>query len=608
MTTATEKNVIFGLRSPYSDPVRRGLFRLTRGPIEKALGLDELERIYNRAVRLQPDCQDFPTATLQAMNVSLDLEHGSLENIPTEGAVVVVANHPFGGVEGVALLSLLRSVRPDTKVLANYMIQRMPEMAEHCIYVDPFGGSKASRRNIRPMREAMAWLNDGHVLACFPSGEVSHVHLSRRRVCDPPWSPHVGRLVRKTGVDVVPVFFCGRNGNLFQFLGLIHPRCRTALLAHELAGKQNRTLSVRIGHPVPFKRLEKQGDDVSLIDYLRFRTYFQGCTDSRPRRFGKRRRCVPVAVEDMEPVVGPQPRAEMLRDISALATDALLVENKDFAVYIAFAHQVPCVLREIGRLREITFRTEGEGTGKSIDLDAFDVHYQHLFLWHKERQEIAGAYRLAKADRILKMCGRSGLYTNTLFKFRPKLWKQLGPSWEVGRSFICTDYQRNPSALLLMWKGIGTLVKRSPRYKSLFGPVSINNEYRSVSRELMAAFLKLSNYERGLAKLVKARNPLRTHPSAHTDGEVLSRAAVDLDDVSNLIAEIEENQRGIPILLKQYLRLGGKLIGFNIDPDFQDVLDGLIWVDLSETDPRLLEKFLGKEGAREFFRFHGKLP
>ena len=159
-----------------------------------------------------------------------------------------------------------------------------------------------------------------------------------------------------------------------------------------------------------------------------------------------------------------------------------------------------------------------------------------------------------------------------------------------------------------MWKGIGTLVKRSPRYKSLFGPVSINNEYRSVSRELMAAFLKLSNYERGLAKLVKARNPLRTHPSAHTDGEVLSRAAVDLDDVSNLIAEIEENQRGIPILLKQYLRLGGKLIGFNIDPDFQDVLDGLIWVDLSETDPRLLEKFLGKEGAREFFRFHGKLP
>lgn len=606
MKKHTDKTVVFALKSPFRDPVRCGLFRLTRGLLERALGLDKLERIYNRSLRLQPECQGFPTATLLAMNISLELEPGSLKNIPEEGPLVVVANHPFGGVEGVALLSLLRSVRPDTKVLANYMIQRMPEMAEHCIYVDPFGGSNAPRRNVRPMREAMTWLRDGHVLASFPSGEVSHVRLSRRRVCDPRWSPHVGRLVRKMQVDVLPVFFCGRNSNLFQLLGLIHPRFRTAMLAHELARRQDRPISVRIGGRVPFKRLEKHGDDASLIDYLRFRTYFQGCTDIRPKRAGKRRRCAPIAVEDMEPVVGPQPREDILQEVRELSSEGLLVENKYFCVFIAPAHRIPCILREIGRLRELTFRTEGEGTGKSIDLDAFDVHYQHLFLWHKDSERIVGAYRMAKADRILKLCGRSGLYTNTLFKFRPKLWKQLGPSWEMGRSFICSDFQRNPAALLLMWKGIGCVVKREPEYKSLFGPVSINNEYRSVSRELMAAFLKLSNYERGLAKLVKARNPLRTRPSAHTDGEVLSRAAVDLDDVSNLVAEVEENQRGVPVLLKQYLRLGGKLIGFNIDPDFQDVLDGLIWVDLSETDPRLLEKFFGKEGAREFFRFHGK--
>jgi len=606
MSTQTDIPAVFEFDPPAGGLIRRALFKVVRAPLEHALGLGRLQDIYERAVRLLPDCQDFPTATLQAMNISLDLAPGSLKSIPEQGPVVVVANHPFGGVEGVALLSLLRSVRPDTKVLANYMLGRMPEMDEHSIYVDPFGGDSAPRRNIRPMKECMSWLREGHVLASFPSGEVSHLQLSRRRVCDPQWSPHIGRLVRKMQVDVLPVFFCGRNGNLFQLLGLIHPRCRTALLARALVGQENHVLEVRVGERLPFTRLEKRGDDASLIDYLRFRTYFQGCTDVQPKRSKLRRRCAPIAVEDMEPVVGPQPREEILREVAALGDEGLLVENKGFCVYFAEAHQVPCALREIGRLREITFRTEGEGTGKSIDLDAFDVNYQHLFLWHKESEQIAGAYRMAKTDRILKMCGRSGLYTNTLFKFRPKLWKQLGPSWEMGRSFICTEFQRNPAALLLMWKGIGCVVKREPQYKSLFGPVSINNEYRSVSRELMVAFLKLGNYERGLAKLVKARNPLRTRPSAHTDGEVLSRAAVDLKDVSNLVAEIEENERGVPILLKQYLRLGGKLIGFNIDPDFQDVLDGLIWVDLSETDPRLLEKFFGREGAREFFRFHGK--
>jgi len=292
--------------------------------------------------------------------------------------------------------------------------------------------------------------------------------------------------------------------------------------------------------------------------------------------------------------------------VEALTADALLKENSEFAVYRAEARRIPNAMQEIGRLREITFRLEGEGTGKAIDLDRFDEYYHHLFLWHKEKQEICGAYRLAFADKVVRKYGNNGLYTSTLFRFRPKLWRELGSALELGRSFIRHEYQRNPSALLLLWKGIGEVVLRNPAYKGLFGPVSVNNEYRSMSRELMVAFLRLTKFDKDLGRLVRARHPIRTRMRRDPELVSLSRSAMDLDDISNVVGEIEQQERGVPILLKQYLRLNGRLIGFNIDPDFQDVLDGLIWVDLTEADERLLSKFLGKEGVRGFREYHGK--
>jgi putative hemolysin len=592
---------VFQVNSPFNDPVRAKLFNLARGTLENVLSLDEINRIYVCAIEAGKTGGDFLSNALQATDISYETSAADMKNIPETGPVVVVANHPFGGIEGIMMLHLLRRIRPDVKIMANYLLGRMPEMKEYSIYVDPFGSQDSSRRNLAGIKETVRWVKDGHMLAVFPSGEVSHIDLHKRTVCDPAWSPTIARLIQKTQADVLPLFFQGRNGTLFQVMGLIHPRIRTALLPYELVRKRSSVFKINIGQIIPHRRLEAFDTD-ALNRYIRFRTYllynrqFRGKT-VRPRRSARKKM-------KQIPVAAPPEQALLEAEVASLSPEQIMIENREFAVYLAPAAQIPNLLNAIGCLREITFRATGEGTGRSLDLDRFDFYYQHLFLWNKSNREVAGAYRLARADEVINRYGLNGLYTATLFHYRAGLLEKLGPAVELGRSFIRPEYQKSYSPLLLLWKGMSQVICRNPEYKSLFGPVSINNDYHSVSRQLMAAFLKINNFFPELAALVKARNPFRFAPIKNFDPDTFSQTVTDIDGISALIADIETEQKGIPVLLRQYLKLGGKLLGFNIDPDFSDVLDGLMWVDLMEADPKVLERFMGKEGVRSFRDFH----
>lgn len=262
------------------------------------------------------------------------------------------------------------------------------------------------------------------------------------------------------------------------------------------------------------------------------------------------------------------------------------------------------MLRELGRLREITFRGSEEGTGTPCDLDRFDREYLHLFIWNREKREIAGAYRLGQADVLLNRHGLKGLYTRTLFKYQRRLLNQINPALEMGRSFVRPEYQRSFTSLLLLWRGIGEFVVRNPRYKALFGPVSINREYQSLSKQLMVSFIRLNNFEDALSQCVRPRKPFKMPYPRGYDLTLTSSVIRDVDGISSLIAEIENDHKGIPVLLKQYIKLGGKILAFNRDPDFSDVLDGLIYVDLSKTKPRLLARYMGKEGTQSFLAYH----
>jgi putative hemolysin len=288
-------------------------------------------------------------------------------------------------------------------------------------------------------------------------------------------------------------------------------------------------------------------------------------------------------------------------EVEALPEDQLLAASGPFAVHFARAGQMPWCLQEIGRLRELTFRAAGEGTGKASDIDLFDTYYLHLFVWDAKAEAIVGAYRMGLADEILSSYGRRGLYTQSLFKYGPRVLRTLNPGIELGRSFVRAEYQRSFAPLLLLWRGIGRFVARSPRYAVLFGPVSISNSYEPLSRRLIVDYLKANSVEAGLARHVKPRRPFRAGKPA--DGAGVSGLG-DIEELSRAIERIEPDRKGVPILLKHYLKLGGRVLGFNTDDQFGDALDGLILVDLRGSDPRMLARYMGEEAAAGFLAHH----
>jgi putative hemolysin len=584
--------------------VLRGLARLLKRPIESVFGLRAMDRIYARAWKMPKEIP-FSDRALQGIGVRTGFSDEELRQVPKEGPVVVVSNHPFGGVEGVILLSLVRRVRPDIKAMANYLLGAIPEMREDFIFVDPFGAKNSAKANLRPIKDSLTWLKDGHVLIVFPSGEVSSFDRHTWRVRDPAWSASIAALVRKTDATVVPMFFTGRNSIIFNLMGLLHPRFRTLMLPRQLVNKKGKTLSVRIGTPLTTKALEPFSmDDAQLIKYLRFRSYLLAEREThRSRRFIS----LHPPMMPPDPIIAPVPSDILAREIAALPADSKLIAAGDFEVYIAPSAQIPFCLREIGRLREATFRAVGEGTGNEIDLDDFDPYYSHLFMWNKERKEIVGSYRLGMTDKILEEHGVHGLYTRTLFKFDERLMEKISPAVEMGRSFIRAEYQKAYTSLFLLWKGISMFLGQNPRYRILFGPVSITNEYREASRCMILASMRQTCMADDLVDLVKPKFPPKPPRFSEWCLKEYTEYLNDIDQVAGYVAEIEPDGKDIPVLLRQYLKLGGKLLAFNVDPDFSSVVDGLIVVDLLQTSPKILRRYMGNEIAEVFLKYHGIL-
>ena len=599
---------------PKSQPFRIDLARnhvWTRGPLgtalerslEKMLHFPEMQDIYRRVHEMHDD-RHFVDKVLAAMKVAVKLSQEDLARIPTTGPAVVVANHPFGAIEGLVLASVLRRVRPDVKVMANFLLSRLPELDDVMLYVDPFGKKESVTRNLRSMRAAVEWVKKGGLLAVFPAGAVAHLHLDQRAIVDPPWSASIGRIIRRTAAPVVPIFFGGSNGPMFQLAGLVHPMLRTAMIPRELLNKQHRTLPMVVGNPIAPHRLQSFDEDQPLVDYLRVRTYILGNRLSGTNRSGTQATgVIGTASRAIEPIIAPVDVHTLAWEIKHLPADTLYLDAGTQSVYITDSQQAPHVLREIGRLREVTFRKAGEGTGQAIDLDQYDPHYLHLFIWNKPTHEIVGAYRLGMTDVILKNHGLQGLYTCDLFGYPRQLLDQIGPTLELGRAFVRPEYQRSYSPLMLLWKGIGHFIARHPRYRHLLGPVSINNEYHSVSRELIIAFLKSNRLDPELSKLIKPKNPPKLR-GLRGATPTLSLVVRDIEDVSAIVSEIEQDHKGVPILLKQYLKLNARILGFNVDPAFGDVTDGLILLDLMQTDPRILQKYLGFAGFSQLQQTH----
>jgi putative hemolysin len=573
--------------------------------LSRVLGIEEIARVYDH-LQTRKEPGSIADRLLNFLDISFLISATDLKHIPESGSAIVAVNHPFGVLDGAVLASLLTRIRPDVRFLANGVLTVLPELRELVIPVDPISGL-AVEKNCRGLRQSIEHLRTGGTLVIFPAGAVAHFRWRAGAVTDAEWNPAVARLVSIARAPVVPMYISGANGPAFQIAGMAHPALRTALLARELLNKRGRRIEVHVGAPIAAQKLLAMPTPREQVDYLRWRTHLLAA-----RKQFKPHTAAPLSGRERqandEPIAAAMPAADVAAEIATLPASCLLGRSGDLEVYLSRAIHIPDVLHELGRLREITFRGAGEGTGKRLDIDEFDRHYLHLFVWNARSKELVGAYRLAPTDVVRRRYGIRGLYTATLFRFGDPFLDRLGPALELGRSFIREEYQRGFTPLLLLWKGIGAFVARNPRYKTLFGPVSISNRYRAVSRELMISFLEKYALLRDWTGLVRNRHALRERSLKGTNRTALPNSGFDIDDLSELVSDIEQKPSGVPVLLRQYLKLGGKLLGFNVDPKFANTLDGLIFVDLTKTDPKLLVRYLGKSEALRFLEFQKGNP
>ncbi|MBU2976844.1 GNAT family N-acyltransferase [Alteromonas sp. C1M14] len=583
--------------SPFKLP-RKTPFGIGEKVIEKVSGLSRLNTIYQS----QPFSREpftFVEEVLEQLNTDYSLNGGSLEDIPQTGPLVVVANHPLGGLEGVILANLIGKVRRDIKVLANEVLARIPQLTDLFIGVDVFETRSSRVKNARAIKEAHRHLSGGGVLIVFPAGEVSSWQSAHGQITDKDWSKSIGSFVRHSQASVMPVFIGGMNSRMFYQAGRVHPILRTLLLPRELTNKSGITTSVFMGDVIHAKELTKLASDKCIADYLRLNTYLLNArgTDESLQDKNKANKAFYAT-----PVIPPIDKTQLADEVEGLDTSDLLLKQGDYEVYCVSSHRIPLLLSEIGRVREISFREVGEGSGKACDVDEYDASYLQLFVWQKHKHEVVGAYRLGITTHLTGQKGIEGLYSRSLFSYDSAFVKSMGNSIEVGRSVVAPAYQRHLQPLLMLWKGIAHYVAKHPEYTHLFGPVSISNDYSPIARQLIASVMSVSHYDNEKAKLVQPTTPLAPPKNMFWRSDMLSSLG-DVSLFSKVLSRLEKGP-GIPILLKQYLGLNGKLVCFNVDPAFNNALDGLIVVNLTQVNPRTLGKYMGKEGAQQYLQHH----
>lgn len=569
---------------PYTTLLNKAVVKLA----QSMLGINKINRLYAEAADKKG--VEFAQAILEQLGVVVESDAGRLGFIPKEGPFVLVANHPHGALDGLLLMVLVARIRPDIKFLGNFLLTRIDTLNDFFLPVDPFDARNG--RNISGVRRAVEHLKSGKPLAVFPAGEVSTYQKRFSKLEDKPWSKSIVKLIFRSGVPVVPAYIDGRNSLVFHLLGKIHPMLRTVRLPLELTNKKDRSVAVAFGAPVPHKMLKNSGSVDEASVFLRANVYClrsvlsdaavvtereEALSRLRLRKKRLRGEAKGAACEVVEPV---DPLL-LVRELDSIAAERMLVRVGDMCLFCVPTSDIPWTMREIARLREVTFRAVGEGTSMELDSDEYDDLYEHLFIWDAEKQAIAGAYRIGFGDVLLDNRGFEGFYTYTLFEFSRHLNGVLRRSIELGRSFVVPEYQRRSQTLLLLWRGILHVLLRNPSYRYLMGPVSMSGGYSMAAKWLLIDYIKANHWNTELSRYVVARNGVGALGRRAVDAELI-RGVASSEEIDKLIRDVEPSGLGMPVLMKKYLLLGGRVMGFNIDPLFNDSLDAMLILDLCD--------------------------
>jgi putative hemolysin len=524
---------------------------------------------------------DFLNGVLDDCNINFEIPDEDLKRIPKEGPFITISNHPLGGIDGVLLLKLLVEKRTDYKIIANFLLHRVAPLKPYVMPVNPFEDRKDVKSSLTGIKNALLHLREGKPLGIFPAGEVSTYKDGKLNV-DKPWEEGAVKLIKKANVPVIPIYFHAKNSRFFYFLAKISDTLRTAKLPSEVVSQRGKIIKVRIGKPISVKDQKEYKDIPAFYEFIRKKTYMLANPFEKAHKLISAQN-IKIPKKAAKKITTQKNTDLFIKEVDALReADGRLLESKNYEVFFASAKEIPNLLHEIGRLREITFREVGEGTNKEIDLDQFDNDYHHLLLWDREVKRLAGAYRMGLGNEIYKKYGINGFYIQTLFRIEPELHQMMSNTIEMGRAFIIGEYQQKPMPLFLLWKGIVHVTLRYPEYKYLMGGVSISNKFSDFSKSLMIEFMKSHYYDPYIAQYIHPKKEYKVKLKDADKDFVFDSTKADMQKFDKIIDEIEPGALRIPVLIKKYVKQNARLVAFNVDPKFNNAVDGLMYIKVSD--------------------------
>ncbi len=544
----------------------------------KILKISTLNKIYDRNKHLKDVV--FLNAILDEFQIKFEIPEEDLKRLPKDGAYITISNHPLGGIDGILLLKLMLEREPNFKIIANFLLHRIDPMKPYIMPVNPFETHKDAKSSVIGIKETLRHLSDGKPLGMFPAGEVS-TYKDGKLVVDKPWEEGAIKLIKKAKVPVVPIYFHAKNSKLFYFLSKLDDTLRTAKLPSELLTQKDRVIKVRIGKPISVVEQNEYEKIEEYSEFLRRKTYMLA------NPFEKETKLIDTSnlkiPRSPKQIAMPANHEQIVNEVNALRnTDCRLLQSKNYEVFFTEAKNIPNILHELGRLREITFREVGEGTNQSLDLDQFDKYYHHMFLWDDDSKQIAGAYRMGLGAEIFPKYGIDGFYLQELFRFEPELHDMMSKSIEMGRAFITKEYQQKPMPLFLLWKGIVHTTLRYPEHKFLIGGVSISNQFSDFSKSLMIEFMKSHYYDPYIAQYVHPKKEFKVKLKDADKDFIFDEAEADLIKFDKIIDELEPGSLRLPVLIKKYIKQNARVVAFNVDPLFNNAVDGLMYIRIAD--------------------------
>ncbi|WP_373708346.1 lysophospholipid acyltransferase family protein [Kaistella sp.] len=562
------------------NPAASAIMRLTK--------IDEVNRLYD--ILKDKVGKDFFDSFVRERGLKYIVFEEDLARIPKTGPFILVSNHPLGAIDGILMTKILTEIRPDFKIMGNFLLEKIEPMRPYVIPVNPFENRKELKSSAAGMRGSLKHLEEGGCIGIFPAGEVSNRNNEFSEILDKKWEKPALKLIKMAKVPVVPMYFHAKNSRLFYQMAKLHPNLQTLLLPSEMMHKREKPIRVRLGKPVSVKVLEDHDSIEEMGEFLQKKIHLLKSYYEKRKSLADRlnipnlRLNFPLLKEEnvVQNIIDETPTQDIVAEIEALSkNDKMLFRNGNYEVFFASYNDIPSIMREIGRQRELTFRKIGEGSNLPFDLDEYDEHYHHLFLWDSQAKKLAGAYRMALGCEVMKKHGIDGFYTSSLFEFDPELRPFFRKVIEMGRAYISSEYQQKPLPLFLLWRGIVHVCLRNPEHKFLMGGVSISDKFSEFSKSLMIEFMRSHYYDSAVAQYIHPKHDFKVKLKDRDKHLFFDEVESDLNKLDKIIDDLEPEMR-MPVLIKKYIKQNAKVISFNVDPSFNDAIDGLMYIRISE--------------------------